>query len=93
MTREQELDMVVKKTQNIITLDEAREELGYKPLKEEGITDQVMSGIYSQFKMMQDQAQLQDMGGDGQDMQGQDQQNPFDGQLQQEQDNPFDEQQ
>ncbi len=51
MSREQEMDLLVKKVSNLMTLDEAREEIGMEPLAREGISDQVMSGVYSQFKM------------------------------------------
>ena len=54
MTRDQEMDLLVKKVANFITLDEAREEMGLEPLDREGISDQVMSGVFSQFKMQAD---------------------------------------
>lgn len=51
MSRQEEMDLLVKKVTNIMTLDEAREEIGLPALNREGISDQVMSGVYSQFKM------------------------------------------
>lgn len=80
-TREGELDMMVKKVTNLITLDEAREEMGYKPLKVEGVSENVQSGIFSQFKMMAQQSQQ--TGGE----EGDEEQPPMN-----ENDNPFEEQ-
>src|SRR5690606_15501691 len=80
MTREQELDMIVKKVTNLITLDEAREEMGYKPLKREGISDNPMSSTYSQFMMMgqqQEQGQEEQFGGATGEDDMTDEQNPF----------------
>lgn len=53
-TREAEMELLIKKVTNLITLDEAREEIGMEALNREGISDQVMSGVYSQFKMQAD---------------------------------------
>lgn len=81
MSREQELDMMIKKVTNLITLDEAREELGYKPLKVEGVSDNPMSGVFAQFKMMAQQDQM----GMGEEMDGQ----LGEGEGLDENDNPF----
>ncbi len=55
LTKDQEIDLLVKKVTNLLTLDEAREELDLKPLNREGISDQVMSGTFAQFKMQAEQ--------------------------------------
>lgn len=64
MTRAEEIDIIIKKANNIITLDEAREELGYKPLKQKGVSDNIMSPTFAQFKMMADQQNMQEQQGD-----------------------------
>lgn len=64
VTREQELDMIVKKTTNLLTLDEGRELIGYKPLNIEGVSDCVQSGIFSQLKM---QNSMGEQGGEQQE--------------------------
>jgi hypothetical protein len=91
MSRAEEVDIVIKKSSSLITLDEAREELGYKALKQKGVSDKVMSSTYAQFEMMQSQQGM--LGGEGVD--GQDNQGGVDGDYNTgegdltEQDNPF----
>lgn len=71
MSREQELEMLVKKVTNVVTLDEAREEIGYKPLNVPNVSDAVQSGTFSQLKMMADQAEMGgEEGGEGEEMSG-----------------------
>jgi len=57
MSKAEELDAAVKKVSNYMTLDEVREEMGHEPLKREGVSDNVMSSMFSQFLMMQQQAE------------------------------------
>ena len=87
MTREKEMELMVKKVTNIATLDEVREELGYKPLNIKGVSDSVMSGTFMQAKMIQQQSDMSDSGGVGAELPLTNNDNPFEQQSDDEQQN------
>lgn len=59
LTKEQELNMVVKKVGSFITLNEAREEMGYKPLQTDA-AEKPLNSIYSQFVQQEEMAKQQE---------------------------------
>lgn len=85
MTKEKEVEILSKKVASFATLNEVREEAGYNKL-DNPAADNPMNGIYSQFKMIEDQKQQEQAS----------QVNPFGGSDDRSQDeddtrNPFDE--
>jgi hypothetical protein len=86
MTRAEELDMSVKKVTNIATLNEVREELGYKKIDDEA-ADQVMNATFMQFKMQLAAQQQQEQA--GQDQGSPEEQAGMQDYPEDEQENPF----